>query len=293
MAKSKKEIDGENILYHILQKQIIDPSEATNPSREVKFMIEQLILWGGIWFSPKIYEEIPVLLPYVIRDPKCRTTKDPITGKDKRGVANDKGLMPDDNSSIKGIPKCFKVISCWNEMNGKTMANGFVASHVWRELVDMNILASRWECTNSFVPNLVWLPSQISKLTDREGNYAQRFIQHISYKLYREIAIKEPFLEDIWKRLADPGITPISDIDLKKLHYFEYNEKLISRRKENLKKELTSIINILDGQEPIIKKINTGSYVGTLKSVSKSMNSVDKQNLKMWIQSNLEYLNNK
>lgn len=289
MAQKKKEIDGENILYHILQKLIIDPSEAENPCPEVKFMIEQLILYGGIWFSPKIYEEIPVLLPYVIRDPKCRD-QDPATGKDTRGVATPKGLMPDDNSSIKGIPKSLKIKSCWKEMNGKTMANGFVASHVWRELVGMNLLASRWECTNSFIPNLVWLPRQISKLTDREGTYAQKFIQHLSRKLYGKISIKEPILADIWNKLADPGITPICKIDLEKLHYFDYNDKLIKRRKENLVKELKSIINILDGQEPEIKKINTGSYVRTLTSVSQTMNAADKNNLKIWVQENLKHL---
>lgn len=290
MVQKKKEIDGENILYHILQKQIIDTSEAENPCPEVKFMIEQLILYGGIWFSPKIYEEIPVLLPYVIRDPKCRD-QDPATGKDTRGEATLKGLMPDDNSSIKGIPKSLKIKSCWKEMNGKTMANGFVASHVWRKLVDKDLLASRWECTNSFIPNLVWLPRQISKLTDREGTYAQKFIQHISCKLYRNITIQEPLLADIWKQLEDPGITPICKIDLEKLHYFDYNDKLIKRRKEKLVKELESIINILNGQEPVIKKINTGSYVRTLTSESQKMTAKNKINLESWIKVNLDHIN--
>jgi len=43
------------------------------------------------------------------------------------------------------------------------MGNEFVASHVWR-VVDHAEVKSRLPLLNSFVPNLVWLLVQVSKL---------------------------------------------------------------------------------------------------------------------------------
>ena len=281
-------VDGETILYHILQKQIIQAFDTDNPPTEVKFMIEQLLLWGGVWFKPKTYKQIPVLLPYAVRDAACRKI-DPATGKDTRGVANDRGLMPDDNSSIKGIPKSLTIESVFLEMNGKRLGKRFVASHCWRVLQNKpGILANQWERTNSFIPNLVWLPIQLSKLTDREGSYAQRFIQYVSGMLYRDFNLQNPMLSEIWDELKEPDITPVSEIKLDKLNYFEDNEKWISRRKDNLLKELQSILNILDGGSPIVKTINVSTYAPSLAEVVKSMETSDKTYLMKWITANME-----
>lgn len=291
MKQLKKEsiemVDGETILYHILQKQIIQAYDVDNPPTEVKFMIEQLLLWGGVWFKPKTYQQIPVLLPYVVRDASCRK-KDPATGKDTRGVANYRGFMPDDNSSIKGIPKSLIIESVFLEMNGKRLGNGYVASHCWRILKNKpDMLASQWERTNSFIPNLVWLPKQLSKLTDREGSYAQRFIQHVSGLLYRNIDLRNPMLTEIWNELKDPGITPVSKVNLNELNYFGNNENWLSRRKDNLLKELQSILNILDGRSPIVETINVSTYVPSLIKVAKTLSPTDKAYLKEWIKANM------
>lgn len=285
--KSIEMVDGETILYHILQKQIIQAYDVDNPPTEVKFMIEQLLLWGGVWFKPKTYQQIPVLLPYVVRDASCRK-KDPATGKDTRGVANDRGFMPDDNSSIKGIPKSLIIESVFLEMNGKRLGNGYVASHCWRILKNKpDMLASQWERTNSFIPNLVWLPKQLSKLTDREGSYAQRFIQYVSGLLYRNIDLRNPMLTEIWNELKDPGITPVSKVNLNELNYFGNNENWLSRRKDNLLKELQSILNILDGRSPIVETINVSTYVPSLIKVAKTLSPTDKAYLKEWIKANM------
>lgn len=285
--KSIEMVDGETILYHILQKQIIQAYDVDNPPTEVKFMIEQLLLWGGVWFKPKTYQQIPVLLPYVVRDASCRK-KDPATGKDTRGVANDRGFMPDDNSSIKGIPKSLIIESVFLEMNGKRLGNGYVASHCWRILKNKpDMLASQCERTNSFIPNLVWLPKQLSKLTDREGSYAQRFIQYVSGLLYRNIDLRNPMLTEIWNELKDPGITPVSKVNLNELNYFGNNENWLSRRKDNLLKELQSILNILDGRSPIVGTINVSTYVHSLIKVAKTLSPTDKAYLKEWIKANM------
>lgn len=284
---SEKKIDGNNILYHIIQKQIILAGDSDNPTQETKFLIEQLLLWGGIWFTPEVYKTIPVLLPYVIRDASCRKI-DPKTEKDTRGIATTKGLLPDDNSSIKGIPRSLRIISQLSEMNGNRMGNGFVASHIWRKLIKhTDILASQYEATNSFIPNLVWLPSQLSKLTDREGSYAQRFLQYVSCKLYKGIQLKNSTIQSIWDELAVPAITPMSEVNLNNLNYFDATANWIQKRRDNLNKELQSILSILNGQLPCMNKINVSNYVPTLQKMAIQMPTSVKKLFEQWIKDNL------
>lgn len=288
MARTKvKVVDGENILYHIIQKHIIDADDADNPSDEIKFLIEQLLLLGGVWFKPKTYAKLPVLLPYVVRHNKCRKKKT-LTSKDTRGMANPKGYLTDDNSSIKDIPDSLKIESRIKKMNGAKLGNGFRASHIWLQLRSMpDLHAANYERTNSFIPVLVWLPTQISKLTDREGSYAQRFMQYISGLIYKDVALSNETLNNIWDELTIPEITPVSRIDLAQLNYFEDNIAWLTRRKNKLNDELQSILNILVGDEPIIKKINVGNYIPSLKQMVPAMNIKDKANLKNWIEANL------
>ena len=130
------------------------------------------------------------------------------------------------------------------------------------------------------------MPSQLSKLTDREG-YAQQFLQHLSGKIYRNIALKNPSLQSIWDELEDPDITPVCDVDLQELNYFDTADWLAQRR-DTLNKELQSILNILNGQPPCLNKINVGNYVPTLQQVALKMAVEDKKYLQQWITDNLQ-----
>lgn len=283
--KKKGNVDGENILYHILQKQIIQANDAVNPPDYVKYMIEQLLIWGGVWFSPETYDQIPILLPYVIRDSSCRK-KDTASGKDSWGEANGRGLLRDDNSLVKAIPRSLKIHSSLPEMNDSTMGNGFVASHVWISLKNRPEHACEWERTNSFIPNLVWLPKQLSKLTDRNGSYAQQFIQHVSGLLYRQRTSSKHVLSPIWDELIDPGIKPVSLFNLNDLNYFENDEKWLNRRKMALGNALRSIINIIDGGTSS-SPISCSSYASSLEKVLALMSCSNKDNLKRWIEDSL------
>ena len=286
---SVQTVDGDNIIYHIIQKQIIEAHDMDNPPDNVKYLIEQLLLWGGIWFRPETYREIPILLPYVIRDASCRKIN-ASTGNHTWGHSNAKGFLMDDNSLIKGIPRALFINGTFSVLNGTKLnnANGYVASHIWRVLQNKrSVLASQWERTNSFIPNLVWLPSQLSKLTDREGSYAQRFVQHISGLLYRSYSLPNTMLSEIWDELKDPGITPVCDIDLGQLNYFEHNLMWVNRKKNDLYNELQSILNIIAGGSPIVKRIKTSHYIPTLGVVSHLLSSMDHKYLVDWIKANM------
>lgn len=284
MSKRKKvktELDGENILYHYIQKVLIEEPTNHDLSPEVKWFIEKALLNLSIWFDPKIYKEIPILLPYVIRDRTCRNKDHSL---DKWCQANDKGLARDDNSLIKTIPRTLTIKSPFSIYNGAKMGNGFVACHIWRELKNISCLASQYEGTNSFVPNLVWLPTQLSKLTDREGSYAQNFLQWVSIQIYKGSNTNDPNVDNIWEELIQPQIKPITinEIDPKSLNFFESNEEWLNRRKKGLRRELTDILAILHGQKPG-KKIKSEKYNTSL--IDLVSRNADLAQLESWLRS--------
>ena len=166
---SKPRIDGSNVLYHYLQKDLY--------RKDVWFFqmfVARLVTSLGIWFRPSFYQKFPLLRPYAVRDPNCRKSSN-IEKIEQWGCPNEKGYFRDDNSLLKGAPLSLKIISPLKDLyNRRCIQKGFVASHIWREIDPMHsnkLLTSRDPWTYSFVPNLVWLPAQVSKLTDREGSF--------------------------------------------------------------------------------------------------------------------------
>jgi hypothetical protein len=49
--------------------------------------------------------------------------------------------------------------------------------------------APRNALTYSFLPNLVWLPSQLAKLSDREGSFVQT-LAAVSRRIYRGVKLR-------------------------------------------------------------------------------------------------------
>jgi hypothetical protein len=271
-------IDGNNILYHYIQKTLLPDEELKVFTKQ---LIERLIIDLSIWFPPEVYEQIPILLPYVVRDAKCRRKKEG-ADKDEWGTADEKGFLRDDNSLIKGIIKSFRVKGKRvKDYSGKKLANGFVASHIWRELENQeNLLASKFEKTNTFIPNLVWLPEQVSKLTDREGKDAQRLLQAISYKLYYKDDASE-FKKAIWKELKEPEIEILQSFDINKLNYFDIDLTWIKKKRDNLIDEMENIIKKLDGDDSV-KEVKCSKYFKTLK-----LKDENKQQFIVWLNENL------
>ena len=95
-------------------------------------------------------------------------------------------------------------------------------------------LASTLSQTYSFIPNLVWLPKQISKLTDREGSYAQKILKTLSYKIYFDGDFQSRLIKDIWTYFDNPDLENKSFIDSSKLNYFKTPQKWIDKKKNDL-----------------------------------------------------------
>ena len=121
---------------------------------------------------------------------------------------------------------------------------------------------------NSFVPNIVWLPRQIAKLTDREGSDAQRMLQAISYTIYSNIPMPETVLK-LWEYLPFPQEYNELDIQLKDLNFFQVEDRWLNQRIKGLKSEIERILSIEETYDPKIKKIKCGRYVPSLVKIPK------------------------
>jgi hypothetical protein len=169
--RQAREVDGNHILYHFLQKGLLQEDVWL-----FQMLTARLVASLGIWFPLRTYAAMPFLAPYAVRDSSCR--KDAKTGRPEAwGSPNSTGYFRDDNSLIKNIPSSLPIESRFGEYAGARMGNGFVASHVWRRLT-IDGYASQHSLTNSFIPNLVWLPAQVSKLSDRKEDLRVRASDH-------------------------------------------------------------------------------------------------------------------
>ncbi len=275
-------IDGDNIIYHYIQKTLLSDSE---PDSFTRTLIERLLADLSIWFPPEVYRQIPILLPYVVRDHKCR--KKNSDGTDEWGTPNDFGFLRDDNSLIKPIVKSLMISgNSVKEYNRKKLGKGFVASHIWRELTPKfeGRLASTLPQTNSFIPNLVWLPRQISKLTDREGGFAQQLLQSLSRRIYADYAPTE-FKQRIWEMLPETELT--CSINPGQLNYFDVSTEWIECYKARLIGEMERIRHCIESRDSL-QKVKCSAYLPTLPQ---KLTSEHRHDLLEWLDANIHELN--
>lgn len=249
-------LQGNDLLYHYFQKTLLD--ENPEQFREV---VRGLIIGLGVWLPPAAYERFPLLVPYAVRDSTCR-------GDRRRGVPDQWGApdafgrFRDDNSLIKGIPRSLIITNRTNAIvNGGRMGTGFVAAHVWRKLSD-GTDAPRSEATYSFLPNLVWLPAQLAKLTDREGGYAQTLLQSISLALYRRLPLKPTLaalVEPIWDKLPVRDDVAAIEVQLASLNFFDFDSQWLERRRRSLGVVREAVLATANGT-PTEAKVISGRY---------------------------------
>lgn len=261
---SEKRIDGQNVLYHYIQKNLLKEDNALSQELLKRFLLDM-----SIWIPPSFYRRLPIMLPYVVRDAYCRGKLN--GGKEEWGTADKEGFLRDDNSLIKGIPRSFVVENSQLEYyNGFKMGNGFVASHLW-DKVTINgnqYFSSRRPELNSFVPNITWLPVQLSKFTNHSGSFAQRFLQAVSYKIYRTFPMPET-ISKIWENLEFPKEFNGLEIDLSKISFFKVSDGWLDQRIKNLIHEIDVIIAATERNSKNAK-VKCHRYLPSLVKLSKS-----------------------
>lgn len=281
---AKQRTDGDNIIYHYIQKTLLSDGE---PDASTRPLIERLLVDLSIWFPPEVYRQIPILLPYTVRDASCR--KKGNDGSEEWGTANERGFFRDDNSLVKAVVKSFVISgNTIKEYDKKKLGNGFVAAHIWRKLNSAygEDWASTIAQTNSFVPNLVWLPRQISKLTDREGRFAQKLLQSLSRQIYAGHSSSE-FKQRIWAMLPETDVQPERPIDLARLNYFDVPTKWIESRKQRLIDEMERIRSCVETGEISAKKVKCSAY---LPSLSEKLAPEHTSTLLEWLDANIREL---
>ena len=234
-------IDGDSIIYHYFRELIERDTE------KGRSLIRRMIHDLSIWLPLTLYQSIPVLLPFVIRDPSCRKSIN--KKREEWGSCDRNGYFRDDNTLVKAIPRRFKITSRNRNYSGRKMAKGFVASHVWRELSDKSGLASRNPVTNTFVPNLVWLPRQLSKLTDRESSFAQKYLQALSVSIFKNVELsqaKSKFADTVWKMFQAPKGIRIDD-EKQGLNFFDMSERDIQNMVSDLLARIDKIKHLGPG----------------------------------------------
>ncbi|WP_428342371.1 hypothetical protein [Mycobacterium sp.] len=135
-----------------------------------------LILRLGVWWSAEAYARLPLLTPWCVRDRSCRYDH----GPESWGAPRIDGYLRDDNSIIKKLPLSSAISAPQGHpYDGQRPWRGFTACHIWRDLPGAQV-AGEDPWLYSFVPNLVWLPSWLAPLTDRQGSVIQQILQRTS-----------------------------------------------------------------------------------------------------------------
>lgn len=259
-----KKIIGDTVLYHYLQKDLY-----ANDIWFFQMLAAKLVTGLGIWFDSAAFAEVPFLVPYAVRDNQCRSRNSP-DGKDYWAFPNEKGFFRDDNSLIKNIPISLAVRSPLKDVyDGKRIGTGFVASHIWRIDAAGKSAASN-PLTNSFMPNLVWLPAQVSRLTDVQGSFTQGFLQALSRRLFASVTFSgqaATLVRAAWDLLPSPAGIPESGLpDPESLNYFVSEPTFVARRQAMIQ-SVNSAIGELKAGRPLPERVINKKYAAGLSQL--------------------------
>ena len=261
-------IDGNHVLYHYLEKDLKEADIWL-----FQMLAARLFTALGIWFPKSVYVSCPVFLPFAVRDPTCRPRKK--GDLDQWGAPDSAGHFRDDNSLVKSLPRSLPVNSPQNPLyHGRKLGRGFVACHVWRVKAGAAAdLSSRDPDTYSFVPNLVWLPVQVAKLTDREGSFAQAYLQALAVKIYHGVEVPQQLrstVERAWSKLPLPTGIPDSGLPAPDaLAYFNATEGYVARRIGIIRSVATALEDVTAGRR-VGSKVVASRYTAGLPKLAVS-----------------------
>ena len=260
--RRRRVVHGDDLLYEFFQNVIAEESEAF--AAVPLLMLETM----GVWLPLDVYAKWPILLPFVVRDPDCRS-KPSVGRPDAWSSPDDAGYLRDDNSLVKGLPRALEIVAPkQRRISGARLGTEFVAAHVWRKVRGTETLASRLPELNTFVPNLVWLPGQIAKLTDREGSIVQQTAQALAWSIYRTVPVAAhlvDLVEESWELLPEPT-RAIQPVDTSQLNWFIATPLFMALREQRVRAVIAALRRVRDGLPPEGKVI-ASRYTAGLSSV--------------------------
>jgi hypothetical protein len=189
----------------------------------------RLLLATGVWMPLEVYTQWPVLYPWVVRDNQL--------ANHEKGIAHPiSGLQRNDNGPIgrlkNGLPVSWATAgSAFHLKPLKRGQQQWWQSHVWEGMTTNPL-------TNSFVPNLVWLPEAVGRLTDPDATGAkstlfQEEIKAIAWSLYRHAPVVEPLretVERIWRTIPEPQATGLEPDEVDLVNWFKPTASFLAQR---------------------------------------------------------------
>lgn len=228
---------------------------------EFTALTSELLVRLGVWWSAAAFSKLPAITPWCVRDRSCRYDQ----GPESWGAPRSDGYMRDDNSIIKKLPLSTRIESAADHpYQGRKPWRGFTACHIWRDLPD-GTLAGADPWLYSFMPNLIWLPSWLAPLTDRQGSSVQELLQRTSIELFRNVTVPpalEVFTEGSWRKLPPPP-SPGPVLPLNRLAFFEPDDKFFARRIVYLDKVVAGCESVL-GTGALNSKLICSRYTAGL-----------------------------
>jgi hypothetical protein len=256
VGRAQRHVDGDNLLYRLLTDLI------KQGGSNGQWLINHIVADCSVWWDPQVYAECPILLPWAVRDPKCRGSKKAGI-PDEWGAPDGDGYFRDDNSLVKSLVKSLEVRGPKaGYMTDRKLGKGWVAAHIWRVNVGVS-LASRDPRLYTFVPNLVWLPRQIAKLSDVEGGPVQAALKSLSYSLYRHAPIahnRREIAEQSWQYLPTP--TSVSAFEKERLSFFSHPDVTIRTRTNRTNEVISALEAAERGQFDQSKAVSTRYSTG-------------------------------
>lgn len=227
-------------------------------------LVSHLIQRLSIWWPTSAYAVLPVMTPWCIRDRAARWQH----GPESWGAPRADGYLRDDNSIIKKLPlPLFVEASQPNPYQGQKPWRGFTACHIWRDLEDGTVGGvDQW--VYSFMPNLVWLPTPLSPLTDHHPR-VQALLQRTSQQMFHG---REPihapvrrYSDYVWAKLLPRSAHPSGGpaLDLSGLAFFDVDAAFVKRRLAYVDTFVDGVDRVLAGQ-PLRRKIICSRYTAQM-----------------------------
>lgn len=233
---------GTGLAGYLARGMATEPLEGT--PGDFTSLTESLLQRLSIWWAPTGYARMPTMVPWCIRDRSARYDQ----GPESWSAPRDDGYLRDDNSIIKKLPLPVKVrASAEHPYADRKPWRGFTACHIWRELPDGQIAGTDpW--LYSFMPNLVWIPSPLSALSDSHESHVQLILQRTSIALFRarECAPSiRSYSDYAWGRLPSPPPEGRA-LDLAGLALFEVDDAFVNRR-------VTYLNSFISGADEVLR----------------------------------------
>jgi hypothetical protein len=249
------QLDGKSLLYPYLQHDL-----RVNDIWLFQMLVARLVTSLGIWLSPEVYKVLPIAIPFAARHPHSRGDK--ANGiSDQWGAPTPEGYFMDDNSLVKNLVKSLNISSPSSLLNGKRIEKGFVAAHVWQSKSD-GLRSARDPLTYSFIPNVLWLPSDVAKLSDRAG-FTQSFLQALSLSIYRDLEIHPEatrITSEAWDLLPDSERIPQEALpSLAQLNFFHPKSGWLFQRIAAIESIANGLNRVAQGK-PLEGKVYSTRY---------------------------------